>query len=145
VETTGGARDLLAQGPAPRDVEVPDGPDDVTPEWLTEALHQSRPTDDVVVVGFDAEVLADGRGFLGQRIRLRLRVAGAAENTPATLVAKFAPADPKLRAHLARGGNARETRFYTELADRAGLRAPRCYYAAMDEASGRSVLLLNAS
>ena len=51
--------------------------------------------------------------------------------------------DPNgIRGHLARGGTARETRFYADVADRAGLRAPQCYYGAIDEASGRSVLLL---
>ena len=76
VEITGGAGDLLAQAPAPRDLGVPEGPDEVTPGWLTEALRRTGPTAGVAVVGFDAEPLTGGRGFLGQTIRFRLRLAG---------------------------------------------------------------------
>ena len=76
METKGGAGDLLAQAPAPRDLDVPEGPEDVTPGWLTAALSRTGPTADVAVVGFDAEPLTDGRGFLGQTIRFQLRLDG---------------------------------------------------------------------
>ena len=32
------------QAPARRELNVPERPDDVTPAWLTEALHRTRPT-----------------------------------------------------------------------------------------------------
>ena len=142
MESTSGAGDLLAQTLSPRELGVPEGPDDVTPGVAHRGAAPHR-----------ADRRRRGgrvrRGTPRGRTRLPrpddpLQAARCwtPRDAPATLVAKFAPADPKLRAHLARGGTARETRFYTEVADRAGLRAPRCYYGAIDEASGRSVLLL---
>jgi hypothetical protein len=74
VETTGGAEDLLAQGAAPHDLDVPEGLQDVTSAWLTDALRRTG-RNAGVVVGFEADPLAGGRGFLGQTIRFRLRVA----------------------------------------------------------------------
>lgn len=77
METTGSAGDLLAQPPAPRELGVPEGPDDVPPGWLSEALRRTGPTAGVAIIGFDAEPLAGGRGFLGQTIRFRLRSMGS--------------------------------------------------------------------
>lgn len=142
VEATGEAGDMPAQALTSRDLGVPDGPDDVTPEWLTKVLRRAGETADVRVAEIDVEPIADGRGFQARLFRLRLRVTGASQGASTTLVAKLAPTAPRLRAHLISGGTARELRFYADVAERAALRTPRCFYGAMDEAGGGSVLLL---
>src|SRR5205085_3514 len=82
----------------------------------------------------------EGRGFVARVVRYHLYFDGEPQGAPHSLIAKFAPADPDLRATLL-GLLKREVRFYAELAGTAGLRTPRCYYGAVDEASGGSVLL----
>jgi hypothetical protein len=131
----------MAQSVVSRDLRVPDGPDDVTADWLTEALRSTGASAAVRIRGLDVEPLPDGRGFLGRMARLRLHVDGVPRDTPAALIAKFTPADPDRRATVRRWF-AREVRFYGELAGAAPVRTPRCYYGAVDEASGGSVLLL---
>jgi hypothetical protein len=143
VETPGEARNLMAQTVVSRALRVPDGPGDVTPEWLTAALRNAGAAADAAVVGFDVEPFAAGRGFVARVVRFRLRYSGEPHGAPRSLIAKFGPADPDLRAAL-NGARLfeREVRFYAELADTAALRTPRCYYGAVDEASGGCVLLL---
>ncbi len=139
VKTLGGDADLMAKAVEPRHLGVPDGPDDVTAEWLTEALRRTG----APVVGLDVEPLAPGRGFVARTVRFRLRFDGEPLGAPASLIAKFAPADLDLRAVLNRARLfEREVRFYAELAGTSTLRTPRCYFGAVDAETGGSVLLL---
>lgn len=82
-----------------------------------------------------------GAGQLGETARLALRYAPGASG-PATLIAKFASADPS-SLEVARNWSLydREVRFYDELASRAGLRTAAYYGARMDEAGGFVLLL----
>jgi hypothetical protein len=89
------------------------------------------------------ERIGEGIGFIGLNGRLRLAYAGDAAGAPASLIAKFPSDDDGARTV----GNIfglyeREVRFYQDLARDAGLRAPRCYYAAWDASEQRSLMLL---
>jgi hypothetical protein len=115
---------------------IPKQPEDLTAEWLSEALG-------VKVVAVAAEPIAAGVGFLGKLARLTPRYAGAAAGAPRSLIAKLPTLDPGTRqlARLFRFYE-REVRFYQELAEQVALRVPRAYHAAADAASGDFVLLL---
>lgn len=122
---------------------IPTGPGDVTASWLTSALRETGVLRDATVTGFDAEVIGEGAGLIGQLARLRLRYDRPDSGGPDTLIAKFPAATPENREI----GNIfrfyeREIRFYEELAHRVPVRVPRRYYSAMDLERGDFVLLL---
>jgi hypothetical protein len=115
--------------------------DDVTAEWLASRLVAvglapagSR------VTSFDAAHI--GAGKVGDNVRFTL--SWSPEHAgPATVVGKFPSDDPASRmAGVALGNYDREVRFYRELAPTLAVRAPACYAAELDEATGRFSLLL---
>jgi hypothetical protein len=114
-------------------------PADLDAAWFTRALNAA---------GIDARVNSVaatpvGTGQVGDSIRFRLSYTGAPQGAPKTLVGKFPAADPKSFASALNGGNyVREVRFYQRLAATAEISTPKCYFADVDEHSGRYVLLL---
>ncbi|MFI5306149.1 MAG: phosphotransferase [Polyangiales bacterium] len=108
--------------------------DDLTPEWLTLALHEAGAVPrDRRVTSVSTELIGDGRGFVGQVARVRLQYDGAAGDAPRSLIAKLPSAEPKERAlNEAAGLYDREVRFYQQLAPRLSLRSPRCYFSHRD-------------
>ena len=122
---------------------LPDGPDQLTPEWLTAALRDAGVLDGASVASAEAELIAEERGIGGRVARVRLRYDRPAPRAPASLVAKLPSA-----IALTRGGGRllrlpeREVRFYRELAAQLSLRAPACYLAAVDDEGDAFVLLL---
>ena len=125
------------------DLAVPTGPTDLTAQWMTAALRASGAIEQSTVTRVEQERIAVGAGFAGQLARITLQYDRPEDGAPATMVGKF-PSDHKTTRELMTnlGGYAREVRFYNELADEAGLPAPRCYHAALDAESGHFVILL---
>jgi hypothetical protein len=126
-----------------RQVAIPNGTVEVTPEWLTQALQTAG------VIGHTTSVssltktrIGEDEGFTGGALlRCQLTYTSPPENAPHSLIAKLSPADPELRATF-KGGNQREVGFYTEFATQNNLPVPRCYYGEFDEETGASILLL---
>ena len=121
---------------------IPQGPNDLTAEWLTEALQAGG------ALGATGRVTAlraapppGGEGFLGQVVRVELSYDGEAGAAPSSLIAKLSASTRVLRERTA-FAHAKEVRFYRELADRVGARTPACYYGEADTATGYHVLLL---
>ena len=84
---------------------------------------------------------------MGENLRLSLRWGGArcddGTMPPASLVVKFASADPTSRATgISTRTYEREIRFYREIAPRTPIRTARCFAAEIDEDSGEFALLL---
>jgi hypothetical protein len=124
-------------------MKIPIGPEGLTVEWLTEALHKEGIIKRGQVTSFKAKVLGGTKGALGQVARLSLAYDSDQENTLRSLIAKFGPADPELRARINQAGfYEREIRFYRELAGQVELRTPHCYYSALNTETGDVVLLL---
>ncbi len=105
---------------------LPEGPDDLTSDWLSAALGQ--PVERVAVTR-----IGEDQGFTGGGL-YRLAMPGR------SLVAKLSPVDPAMRARFAIA-NAREVTFYTDWSK--GLPVPRVHYGAFDRDTGASVLLLD--
>ena len=101
-------------------LNIPAGPDELTPEWLTQALHQTGTITDATVGSFDSKTIGEGAGFIGQLAQVALSYEGSEAGAPRSLIAKFPSNVPENRDV----GNhfhfyERETRFYQEIAIRA--------------------------
>lgn len=113
-------------------------PEEVSPEWMTQAL---------ALHGIDAKVESIrveqvGTGQLGEARRFQLAYKGAApKDAPATVVGKF----PSANSVAAESGKTMgfyrsEVMFYRELAHRAKIRTPRVYVAEIDAGNDFTLL-----
>ena len=94
-------------------------------------------------MGYTVEVIGEGKGFMNQIARLRLDYANNSKNRPRTIIIKLPSTDPDVKAVADKMGNdRREVRFYEEIAPHAKLQIPHCYYSAIDQVTGDTVLLL---
>jgi hypothetical protein len=124
-------------------VKIPLHPDDLTAEWLTDALASTGALTYGCVTSCDTQPLVSDKGMTGPIARVRLTYDRAALDAPRSLIAKFAAHDPEQRALIhGMGFYEREVRFYEQLAGQSRLRTPRCYFSALDPADGASLLLL---
>lgn len=110
----------------------------VEPEWLTGTLAPLLGPARVVSV----TAAAVGTGQMASCVRLT-PTYDRATSAPASLVAKLPADDATSRATAAALRNYEiEVRFYQELAPGLPVRAPRCFHADLDTATGDFVLLL---
>jgi hypothetical protein len=112
-------------------LRIPETPDELTPEWLTEALRAGGAIAQARVTAVESLPLGEGQGWRGQLRRLRLTYDAPQAGAPCSLVAKIGGIEDVC-----------EIGFYREVAPRAALRTPRCYYAATDVEAKRYILLL---
>ena len=106
--------------------------DDLTPEWLTGALHEGGTGAGAAVVAVVPEAVGTGVGFVGEILRLQLTWDRSDPELPASVIVKLPTTIGRNRA-LAEGLLAyeREIRVYREIGD-TGVRMPRCYAAYCD-------------
>ena len=123
-------------------LSIPNMPDDITPQWLTEALCSTGTLPNVVVTSLRIEPIAEFT-CAGQLARLHLNFSQPQSTLPHTLVAKLHAPDEPLRAKTRPfTPDKREILFYQHLADEIPLRTPRCYYSTMNVTDGRYVRIL---
>ena len=124
-------------------IAVPSGPDALTPEWLTEALHAGGVITRARVAGASLEPAGEGRAFAGAPVRVRLTYDRDEDGAPPSLIAKFPAEAPAMRRALSGlRWYESEIRFYEELATDSEVRTPRRYYSAMDPDQLDYVLLI---
>ncbi len=113
-------------------------PEQVTPEWMTQALHGRGI--DATVASLNMEQV--GTGQLGETRRFMLQYQGTPPpDAPKSLVGKF----PSANATAAESGKTMgfyrsEVMFYRELAHRAKIRTPSVYVAEIDKANDFTLL-----
>jgi aminoglycoside phosphotransferase (APT) family kinase protein len=115
---------------------IPQGQQDLTPRWLTQALRETGTIARASVVSVETHELAGHTGITGQLARLHLAYDVREEGAPRTLIAKL-----PLAASPGPTGPGREVRFYRELAPQIDLPTPRCYYGDANDL-GQAVLLI---
>lgn len=109
---------------------LPTTTDEITAEWLTDALRDSGTIPAGAAV---AEVRIDpqagGVGFMGEVGKLKLTYDGDVGDAPTEMIAKFATQNPELR-EMMRPTRVyeREHRFYEILADETPVRTPATYH-----------------
>lgn len=126
-----------------RSARLVSSPDEVTPEWMTEALSLSGAAPPgAAVVSVRHEVIGEGK--IGSNVRFELEWSGpGSDGALSSVVGKFPAVDPNSRATgINLGLYVREVRFYAELAPEVRSRVPACHLAACDEETGEFVLLL---
>jgi len=123
-----------------RALAIPDGPEAMTPAWLTAALRASGVLTDAVVTAVTWQPLST-QGWTTRMARLAVTYDAPEAGLPATLVTKSAAQDASTRAFFGRF-YAREVAFYQRVAPEVPLRVPRCYCAAYEAATHAHVLLL---
>ena len=120
---------------------IPDGPDALTSEWLTEALRHAGVLGPAAVASFEVERATATTGLLSRLSRIRMTYDRRDSGAPATLIVKFHLPEAELRAFV-REANLTEAGFYAEVAPHSELRTPHVYYSAIDRRSGECVLVL---
>jgi hypothetical protein len=108
-------------------LSIPVEVDDLTADWLTEAVHHRAPDARITSV-----TVVDAHSGTTGRVKLRLSYEGDGQNLPDTVFCKLAPFDPHQREFLRQVGiGAMEARFYSRLApDTSFLRIPYPWWAA---------------
>ena len=123
-------------------MQIPVGASDLTPSWMTAALRAEGTIGAAAVVAVDVGVVGEV-GMTGQIFRVGIRYDDAPAGAPGSVVAKLSGSSPEVRDVVhSMGFYAREIGTYRELAPRCPLRMPRCYFTALDEDTGDSVILL---
>lgn len=119
-------------------LEIPAHAGELTAGWLTASLRSGGVIGpDASVSSFESTTLGEGEGFIGDLTRVTLTYDGAANDAPASLIAKF-PTDLAANRQMGEmfGLYEHEIHFYNELADEVPVRKPAHYFSAMDPAPG---------
>jgi thiamine kinase-like enzyme len=134
---------------------LPDRPEEMTPEWFTAVFRENAIITSGEVVSVQIDGIGQNQGFTGMIVRVRLQYANREETTPSSVVVKIPTAtchtpsayrvsqekDPTAaRRYFERC--AREVAFYQQIAPLNTLPVPRLYYGAIDDATGRVILVL---
>ena len=124
-------------------IGFPKGPEDITPEQLTEALRSTGTIDaQARVAALSFEQIGIGVGILALLWRLQVTYEPAGAG-PATMVLKLPHTAPESRQIAdAFRFYLHEVRFYERMASRTPLTTAQCFYAAWDHVAGNFVLLL---
>jgi hypothetical protein len=113
-------------------------PEELSASWLTTVLGAAGVIDAAVS---DFAVTPVGTGQMGDSFRITLDTTGDA--APRTIVGKFTAADETSRTTGVSMRTAEvEVRFYQQVAPTLSVRTPACYFADVEPATARFVLLL---
>jgi hypothetical protein len=115
----------------------------MTPEFLTAVLQPVIGQNKATVTQVRPEQLIGPQSFNADVWRLYLTYARPCPTAPQSLIAKLPTADTELheRAAVFQPG-LKENWFYRVAAPSSPICVPRCYYNALDAATGQSILLL---
>ncbi len=122
---------------------IPSTMDDITPQWLTAALHEGGHGKQATVTSMEKVTIGQGIGILGELCRITPAYSAADPSAPKTLIAKIPTADPggKGVAQML-GFYEKEARFYSDLCRTTGVRAAHSYYTAADPAAVKYIILM---
>ena len=122
---------------------LPDSPQGLSAELLTEALRRSGAIESATVTSFEAKVIGAGAGFMGELARVTLQYDKPEDGAPRSLIAKFpAAAIGNREVAMFFRFYEREVRFYEQIAKDIELRVPKCYFSHHNPETGSYALLL---
>lgn len=130
------------------DIEIPESPEKITSEWLTQMLRTTNVIQQSQITSFDTIPIGIGFGFVGRIVRLVLNYDVQETNAPQSLVAKFPSVNPAQQRYwnvnpLSNMSHyEKENYFYETLAPQTKLQTPKYYYSAIDNNAHRGILIL---
>jgi hypothetical protein len=83
-----------------RNLNIPDSPEAITPEWLTQALQSTGTINSAMVASCEALEIGEGVGFTGRIFRVQIAYKKEETDAPQSLVIKFPSADRTLRGNF---------------------------------------------
>jgi len=120
---------------------IPKRMDEITADWLTDALRSSGVIKDAKITETAREQIGVGVGILGELARITLTYDRDEAGAPPTIVAKLPTQDPGgFGVAQMLGFYEKEAHIYHELAQE--LAAPRNYYSARDAEKQAYVILM---
>ena len=124
-------------------LSIPSRPEELTAVWLSDALHEGGHLPDGHVERASIELQDPTKAVFGTLVRLHLDYSTGSQELPSTMVVRLPSPNPN-SAELMRltGGARTEVCFYQQVSQSVGLRIPECFFSAVDETTGRFVLLL---
>ncbi len=123
--------------------EIPAGVAAISLDWLNRVMAPSLPVGSRID-SFDATVIGEGVGFLGELARVKLSYAGTAPgDAPASIIVKLPTqvAQPRGIAGVL-GFYEREVGFYNELASDVTIRIPKAYHAEYQASDANFAIIL---
>ena len=119
----------------------PHEPAEITLPWLAWILQQNNVIPVAELRSVEVETISNGSGYSGELARWWLEFDRVGTNTPRSIIVKSANRNPNVRG-LMLPLTQREVFFYQQLAVDVGVATPHCYYAAVNQANGAALLLL---
>lgn len=132
---------------SPKAEFIPSGPEELTPQWLTDQLRLAEMIDhDVAVVSFTTKPIANGVGMAGTTERVLLTYDTDRAGLPASVIGKFAATNPETRGMVeSLDIYGREIAFYQGLARRLPIPVPQFCGGECDPATGEMVARIGSS
>ena len=117
--------------------------DDITAEWMRQALASGRAPDCPEIESLEIEKLSDVANAMGNLFRCRMIARGGAAADPASVIVKL-PTSNAIALKLARwlSLHRREYVYYRDIAPHTQVRVPSLLYGDLDARSHRFVLVL---
>ncbi|MBT4125731.1 MAG: DUF1679 domain-containing protein [Chloroflexi bacterium] len=117
--------------------------DEITPEWLTQALRESGAIKRARVVSIEASPLGEDSGVTAALHLLTVGYDHIEDNAPEKIVAKhpaadFGPDAPKIRIQ----NYSREASFYRDLAPKLDLKTPAVFFSDFIADTGHFLILV---
>ena len=124
-------------------IPLPEHADDVTAEWMQQALAAGAASDFPEMDALEVERLSDVTNALGNLFRCRLVARGGVAANPASVIVKL-PTSNALAFRLAKwlSLHRREYVYYRDIAPHSHVRVPSLFYGEIDARSHRFVLVL---
>ena len=124
-------------------IPIPEHADDVTAEWMQQALAAGGASDIPEMDALEVERLSDVTNALGNLFRCRLVARGGVAASPASVIVKL-PTSNALAFRLAKwlSLHRREYVYYRDIAPHSHVRVPSLFYGDLDARSHRFVLVL---
>lgn len=110
--------------------EHPKHPDEITPQWLTSVLKQSKVIDSAKVKSIQKDILAVGKSWLSTIVRVEVEYDSNQENAPNSFVLKLLSESRMFRdfSYELQAFD-REIKFYNELAGQIPIKLPKLLYS----------------
>ncbi len=112
--------------------EIVTRPNEISLQWMTDALRQSGHLHNAEITGLDYEII--GTGKMGDNARFTLQYTGEPCDAPASVIIKF-PAEDETARQMAglQGAYYNEVMFYRHLAQQTEMRTPIIYANEVSE------------